>query len=162
MSLAYSAMIFAHQAHAGQVRKYTGNPYTDHLAEVAGILSTVERADAALAVAWLHDCVEDTGISLSDIDREFGLTVAIGVSGLSDVEIGTRDERKKLSRDRLSRCAGWIQTIKCADIISNTASIKMHDPEFSVMYFNEKRLMLEVLTRADKRLWDLAMKQVTA
>lgn len=92
MSLSYKAMIFSHEAHFGQVRKYTGNPYADHLAEVVGILSTVERADSALAVAWLHDCVEDTGISLSDIDREFGTAVAIGVSGLSDVETGTRDE----------------------------------------------------------------------
>ena len=37
MSLAYKAMMFARTVHAGQVRKYTGAPYTDHLAEVAGI-----------------------------------------------------------------------------------------------------------------------------
>ena len=40
-NIAFEAMSFAKSVHAGQVRKYTGNPYTDHLAEVAGIVATV-------------------------------------------------------------------------------------------------------------------------
>ena len=38
--LAFDAMVFARQVHSQQVRKYTGNPYADHLAEVAGIVAT--------------------------------------------------------------------------------------------------------------------------
>lgn len=163
--LAYRAMMFARNAHATQVRKYTGNPYVDHLAEVAGIVATVDMQHlshsvifqpVAIAVAWLHDCVEDCGVSLQTIDDEFGPQVAIGVSGLSDMEAGNRADRKAASRKRLSACSGWIQTIKVADLISNTSSIVMHDPKFAVTYLEEKRLLLDVLTKADPRLLSIA------
>jgi guanosine-3',5'-bis(diphosphate) 3'-pyrophosphohydrolase len=159
MSISYEAMIFARQVHKDQKRKYTGNPYSDHLAEVAGIVSTVLNDEKAIAVAWLHDCVEDQGVSLDFIDEVFGFDVAVGVSGLSDMEQGNRAERKAASRARLSACSGWIQTIKCADLISNTSSIVMHDPKFAVVYLEEKRLLLEVLTKADPRLLSMARLQ---
>lgn len=156
MSLAFEAMRFARHAHKNQQRKYTGNPYADHLAEVAGIVATVKHDDEMIATAWLHDCVEDCGVSLQEIGDRFGHMVAIGVSGLSDTETGNRAQRKALSRERLSRCSAWIQTIKCADLISNTSSIVMHDPKFAVTYLEEKRLLLAVLNRADPRLLELA------
>lgn len=157
--LTFSAMLFAREKHQGQVRKYTGNPYVDHLAEVAGIVATVDSSPVVIATAWLHDVVEDCGVSLQEIDRRFGPIVALGVSGLSDVETGNRAERKAASRARLANCTGWIQTIKCADLISNTSSIVKHDPKFAVTYLEEKRLLLEVLTKADPRLLDLARRQ---
>lgn len=160
MSLAYQAMIFARKAHKDQVRKYTGNPYSDHLAEVAGIVATVatwlDYAEETIATAWLHDCVEDCGVTLDEIDSRFGLKVALGVSGLSDIETGNRSERKAKSRARLADCAGWIQTIKCADLISNTSSIVKHDPKFAVTYLEEKRLLLAVMNKADPYLHHLA------
>lgn len=169
--LAYRAMMFARKAHRHQVRKYTGNPYSDHLAEVAGIVATIDMAElshsviwqpVAIAVAWLHDCVEDCGVTLHELEDQFGPQVAIGVSGLSDVETGNRSERKAASRTRLSMCSGWIQTIKCADLISNTSSIVKHDPKFAVTYLEEKRLLLDVLTKADPRLLALARQQAVA
>lgn len=159
MSLAYEAMMFARAVHANQRRKYTNNPYADHLAEVAGIVATVTDNPISIAVAWLHDCVEDQGVTLHQIESRFGFQVALGVSGLSDLETGNRAQRKAKSRERLSLCAGWIQTIKCADLISNTSSIVQHDPKFAPVYLEEKRLLLEVLTKADRRLHDLAIEQ---
>lgn len=168
MSLAYEAMMFAREVHAGQVRKYTRAPYTDHLAEVAGIAMSVGwqasmvHPDVFMATCWLHDVVEDCGVTLVEIDRRFGHMVTIGVSGLSDVETGNRAQRKAAGRDRLATCSGWIQTIKCADLISNTSSIVMHDPKFALVYLEEKRLLLEVMTKADPRLRELAMAQAVA
>mgnify|MGYP001557779150 CR=1 FL=1 len=162
MSLAYEAMMFAREVHKDQRRKYTGNPYVDHLAEVAGIAMSVGwrfpfiHPDNFMAVCWLHDCVEDCGVLLGEIDERFGTEVAIGVSGLSDVEQGNRAMRKRLSRERLALCSDWIQTIKVADLISNTSSIVQHDPEFAKVYLEEKRLLLNVLTKADSRLVYLA------
>lgn len=159
---AFRAMMFARDAHKMQIRKYTGNPYSDHLAEVAGIVATVappELMDTMISVAWLHDTVEDTGISGKAIYEEFGYDIAAGVMHLSDLETGNRAERKALSRARLGSCAGWIQTIKCADLISNTSSIVKHDPKFAVTYLEEKRLLLDVLTRADPRLLGIARNQ---
>ena len=168
MNIAYEAMLFARKVHATQVRKYTGNPYVDHLAEVAGIAMSVGwnvvqiHPDKFMAVCWLHDSVEDQGVSLFDIEARFGPDVAIGVSGLSDVETGSRAERKAASRARLALCSGWIQTIKCADLISNTSSIVTHDPKFAEVYLAEKRLLLDVLTKADPRLREIAYAQAAA
>jgi guanosine-3',5'-bis(diphosphate) 3'-pyrophosphohydrolase len=169
MGLAYDAMIFARAAHKDQVRKYTGNPYSDHLAEVAGIVATVAvevardqwcTSDDMIAVAWLHDSMEDQGVALGTIGRRFGLVVADGVCLLSDLEEGNRAERKAAGRARLADAPGWVQTIKCADLISNTSSIVKHDPKFAVTYLEEKRLLLDVMTKADSRLLQLARSQV--
>jgi (p)ppGpp synthase/HD superfamily hydrolase len=164
MNIAYEAMMFAREKHAAQRRKFTNNPYTDHLAEVAGIVATVAHSqndvspDEMIAIAWLHDCIEDQGVEQAELAR-FGEYVAWGVLMLSDLEVGNRAARKAASRERLGGCPGWIQTVKCADLISNTSSIVEHDPKFAVVYLAEKRALLDVLTRADPRLVSLARSQ---
>jgi (p)ppGpp synthase/HD superfamily hydrolase len=104
----------------------------------------------------LHDCIEDQQVNSVYLDAHFGPVVADGVGWLSDLEQGNRESRKRQSRERLSHAPGWIQTIKCADLISNTSSIVQHDPKFAITYLEEKRLLLQVLTKADRRLWQLA------
>lgn len=165
MTLAYSAMSFARLVHSGQVRKYTGEPYFGHLAEVAGIAMAAGwrtpaiHPDRFMAVCWLHDCVEDQDVVEKDLVRLFGHEVAHGVMLLSDLEQGNRAERKAASRARLAVAPGWVQTIKCADLISNTKSIVLHDPKFAVTYIEEKRLLLDVLEQADPRLREIAREQ---
>lgn len=156
MSLAYKAMMFAREVHKDQVRKYTGNAYTDHLGEVAGIVASVEHTKEMIAVAWLHDCVEDQGVEIVTLVSEFGMEVAKGVLLLSDLEQGNRAERKALSRERLSKAPEWVQTIKYADLISNTSSIVKHDAEFAQVYLEEKRLLLEVMDKGNPLLYSLA------
>lgn len=165
-SLSYKAMMFAREAHKDQKRKYTGNPYSDHLAEVVGIAMSVGGhsaevyPDKFMATAWLHDCIEDQGVTDTQISILFGVDVAFGVSFLSDLEIGNRAERKRLSRERLAKAPAWVQTIKVADLISNTSSIVQHDLEFAKAYLEENRLILDVLTKADQRLISLARSQI--
>lgn len=157
--LAFRAMIFAREVHADQRRKYTDAPYADHLAEVAGIAATVapdDMLDTMIAVAWLHDCMEDQGVSRGALTSRFGERVTVGVVLLSDLEAGNRAVRKAASRERLAASPGWVQTIKCADLISNTSSIVQRDPKFAETYLAEKRALLAVLTRADPRLLSIA------
>lgn len=156
-------MEFAREVHKNQKRKYTHTPYFDHLAEVVGITSTVASyacgfvsIDEILATAWLHDCIEDQNVTEKELTHRFGKVVAAGVWCLSDLEEGNRATRKRLSRERLSKAPGWVQTIKCADLISNTGSIVQHDPDFAKVYLEEKKLLLEVLDRADRNLWEIA------
>lgn len=156
MSLAYKAMVFAREVHKYQVRKYTGNAYTDHLGEVAGIVASVKHTEEMIAVAWLHDCVEDQGVEIATLVSEFGTEVAKGVLLLSDLEQGNRATRKALSRERLSKAPEWVQTIKYADLISNTSSIVKHDAKFAQVYLEEKRLLLEVMDEGDPLLYSLA------
>lgn len=165
MTLAYEAMAFAREAHAQHRRRYTGAPYADHLAEVAGIAMTVAWPVAQIppaviiATCWLHDCMEDQGISHGTLVDRFGCQVADGVRWLSDLEQGNRAARKAASRARLAQAPHWVQTIKVADLISNTSSIVEHDPKFALVYLDEKQQLLEVLTRSDIRLRQIAREQ---
>ena len=161
MNLAYKAMMFAREVHKDQVRKYTGNAYTDHLGEVAGIVASVPHTEEMIAVAWLHDCVEDQGVEIVTLVSEFGMEVAKGVLLLSDLEQGNRAARKALSRERLSKAPEWVQTIKYADLISNTSSIVKHDAKFAQVYLEEKRLLLEVMDKGNPLLYSLA-KELSA
>ena len=172
---AFEAMRYARRFHAQQVRRYTGNPYSDHLAEVAGIVASVAgritidplMVDIMISVAWLHDIIEDQRpaedvqgyFAKSALRNDFGDAIAEGVWALSDLEAGNRAERKAASRARLSAAPGWVQTIKVADLISNTSSIVKHDPTFAVVYLEEKRLLLDVLTKADPELVKIAREQ---
>jgi (p)ppGpp synthase/HD superfamily hydrolase len=162
-------MNFARLAHADQRRKYTNAPYTDHLAEVAGIVATLPRVyyhpqamqDEMVAAAWLHDVIEDQGVTAEELSHTFGPIVAGGVLLLSDLETeGNRATRKAAARDRLAEAPSWIQSIKVADMISNTASIVQHDPGFARVYLEEKRLLLDVLTGAHPALLAIAREQL--
>lgn len=161
MNIDMKAMFFAREKHKNQVRKYTENPYFDHLAEVVGIFSTISFIDynyarSMRAVAWLHDVIEDTEATYDEVRQEFGELVADGVMLLSDLEEGNRETRKRLSRERLANGNIYVQSIKVADMISNTSSIVKHDPDFAKIYLKEKRLMLNMLTKADPDLLKLA------
>lgn len=156
-ALAFEAMTFARKVHEHQRRKYTDAPYADHLAEVAGIVATWPQvSDQVIAVAWLHDCMEDQGVSSNVLARRFGGGVAWGVHALSDLEEGNRAQRKAAACKRLAAAPMWIQTIKCADLISNTSSIVERDPKFAKVYLAEKRALLKAMTKAYPPLWDMA------
>lgn len=163
----FSSMLFAKKLHCNQRRKYTNNPYFDHLAEVAGIASTaidfhpeVDRGHF-IAVCFLHDSMEDQDLTWSELAGHFGVVVADGVKWLTDCETGNRSTRKGLARLRLSDAPGWVQSIKVADMISNTSSISMHDKKFwEETYREEKRLLLDVLTRAAPYMIQLARQQL--
>lgn len=162
--LTYRAMMFAREKHKDQRRRYTDEPYFLHLAEVAGITYTTavdaEAADTMVAIAWLHDTIEDCGVTRGELASQFGAGVAEGVWYLSDTEEGNRAERKAKARARISSTPRWIQNIKVADLISNTSSILRHDPKFAKVYLVEARLMLDALTRADSRLLKIAREQI--
>lgn len=156
MSIAFEAMCFAREVHKHQKRKYTGNAYTNHLGEVAGIVASVPHTEEMIAIAWLHDCIEDQGVEVVTLISEFGMRVAYGVLMLSDLEEGNRAERKLQSRERLAKASPEIQTIKYAGLISNTISIVQFDPKFPEVYLEEKRPLLEVMDKGDKQLYALA------
>jgi (p)ppGpp synthase/HD superfamily hydrolase len=157
--------VFATAAHAavGQLRKYTFEPYIVHPAEVASMVMAHGGTDAMVAAAWLHDVVEDTGVTIELIRAEFGSEVSDLVGWLTDVsrpDHGNRAARKAVDRAHTAAAPAEAQTIKCCDLISNTRSIVEHDPKFAETYLAEKRLLLEVMTKADPRLLALAREQI--
>ena len=154
MEIVEKARVFATAAHAAaaQLRKYTNEPYIVHPRDVARIVGTVPHSYEMLAAAWLHDVVEDTGVTIEIIKAEFGSDVADLVGWLTDVsrpEQGNRATRKAIDRAHTAMAPTEAQTIKLADLISNCTSIKEHDADFAKVYFEEKRLLFETFQFQD-------------
>lgn len=154
------AIAFAAIAHAEQKRKYDNLPYIVHPIEVMTILSTYAVdpvTEEMLVAAVLHDVVEDTPVGLSTIQRRFGDVVAKLVEELTDVYVdpsqGNRKQRKEKERRRLATVSRQAQSIKYADLISNTRSIVKHDKSFAVVYVREKDRLLDVMVNGDPALF---------
>jgi (p)ppGpp synthase/HD superfamily hydrolase len=150
-SLVYKAQVFAIAAHGavGQVRKYTGEPYVVHPAEVVQILQAAGVFNPhVLAAAWLHDVLEDTQVTEQMLLQVFGPVVLELVGQLTDQSHpahGNRAERKRIDREHTARACPEARSVKLADLISNTRSIVEHDPAFARVYLKEKAALLEVL-----------------
>lgn len=148
------ALTIATAAHEGQKRKYTGEPYIMHPIEVMGIVMSVPHNDDMLAAALLHDTIEDTALKHVDLLMTFGASVAGLVFQLTDqCHEGNRATRKAAEAQRLATISGLAQTIKLADLISNTKSIVERDPDFAKVYLREKAAILDVMNRGDARLY---------
>ncbi len=154
------AFRFAKEAHGDQKRKYTGEPYIVHPVEVAHIVASVTEDCAMIAAALLHDVIEDTSVSKEDIAAAgFGHRIANLVEEVSDIskpEDGNRKVRKEIDRQHLAQACPEAQTVKLADLISNSASITQHDPNFAKVYMAEKLALLEVLGAGNQELWHRA------
>src|SRR3954463_11018233 len=94
-ALVLKAREFAREAHKAQPRKYTGEPYFVHLEEVAGMVERAGLSENAIAAAFLHDVVEDQGVSLETIRRQFNNVVAVTVYELTDTPSGPGMNRAK-------------------------------------------------------------------
>lgn len=151
--------------HGDQRRKYTGEPYYTHPFEVADILRGIGADDEVVIAGYLHDVLEDTPVRDSTIRYHFGERVVALVLQVTDVscpEDGNRSIRKAIDRDHLAEGCADAQTIKLADLISNTRSIVSHDPDFARLYLREKAELLVVLTKGNPDLHARASEIVNA
>ncbi|HUZ92982.1 MAG TPA: RelA/SpoT family protein [Candidatus Paceibacterota bacterium] len=76
------AFAFSENAHRHQKRR-SGDPYFNHVLATANILSEWHLDEATVAAGLLHDTVEDTGVPLETIKKEFGEEVAFLVDGVT-------------------------------------------------------------------------------
>lgn len=160
------ALEFCKQKHAGQVRKYTGEPYWKHPEEVAMLVAAFSDSEAMYIAALLHDTIEDTDTTKEEIQEIFGSEVAELVDELTnkfkDKSIGNRAKRKALEADRISKISRNAKTIKLADLISNSRSIVERDPDFAKVYMEEKKAVLEGLQDGDPTLCAMANSIIRA
>ncbi|MBT5904884.1 MAG: bifunctional (p)ppGpp synthetase/guanosine-3',5'-bis(diphosphate) 3'-pyrophosphohydrolase, partial [Acidimicrobiaceae bacterium] len=115
-------------AHAGQTRK-SGEPYIHHPLSVATIVARQGLDDVTVAAALLHDAVEDTSVSLDDLERDFGSDVRLIVDGVTKLErlhFDTREEQQAASvRKMLVALAKDLRVliIKLADRLHNMRTL---------------------------------------
>jgi guanosine-3',5'-bis(diphosphate) 3'-pyrophosphohydrolase len=122
LRLVSEAADLAARRHSGMQRKGRGNePYINHLAEVANLLSiATEGADAELVVAgWLHDTIEDIETTHRELAEKFGERVAAFVVEVTDDMALPKDERRREQVVEAPRKSPGAKLIKMADKISN-------------------------------------------
>jgi (p)ppGpp synthase/HD superfamily hydrolase len=125
------AASFAAEKHSNQKRKgAAGEPYINHLIEVAGLVATAltERDANIVIAALLHDTVEDTNTTREELIERFGTDVADLVAELTDDKSLPQAARKRLQIEHAPRLSVRAQTIKLADKISNVRSILTSPP----------------------------------
>jgi GTP pyrophosphokinase len=125
---------FSETAHAGQVR-HSGEPYVSHCVEVARILADLQLDTTTVACGLLHDIVEDTDITIEDVEREFGKEVAQIVDGLTKIAnlpLSSREERQVENYRKLLLSIAKdarVILIKLADRLHNMRTLDWLAPE---------------------------------
>lgn len=157
---------FARSAHGPQKRKYTEEPYVEHLKRVVALVKSVSHTPAMVHASYLHDILKYTDVKLTTIKRRFGKEVAMLVDELTDSftkekypELNRR-WRKRKELERLAIISWDAQTIKLADIIDNLPGVVQHDPIFAKTYVAEVEAMLKVLQHGDAILRSKAESEV--
>lgn len=148
---------FAHTAHDGQKRKYTGEDYIVHPMAVSKLVKEHGGSKVQQAAALLHDVVEDTQYTLADIHANFGHEVATLVQWLTDTsrpEDGNRATRKEIDRKRLESAPAEAQFIKLADMLDNSETIFEFDPSFATVFKREMVQLVDSMTKVvNSSLW---------
>jgi (p)ppGpp synthase/HD superfamily hydrolase len=125
------ALDFAARKHSNQRRKgEAGEPYVNHLAEVARLVAEATEGQDPVAVvaALLHDTIEDTGTSHAELEREFGAEVAAVVVEVTDDKSLPKTERKRLQEENAPHKSRRAKLVKIADKTSNLRSIAKSPP----------------------------------
>jgi GTP pyrophosphokinase len=134
LSLLNRAYEYARDAHGSQ-KRISGEPYIHHPLAVALILAELELDLETLAAGLLHDVVEDTQITLGQIEKEFGAEIALlvdGVTKLSRLEFKSKEENQAENLRKMFLAMAKdirIILIKLADRLHNMRTLGYH-PEF--------------------------------
>ena len=125
------ALDFAARKHVHQRRKgESREPYINHLAQVSWLLAEATGGgDAALiAAGLLHDAIEDTDATLTEIEAEFGSDIAALVAEVTDDKSLAWAERKRLQVEHVATKSKRAKMLKLADLTSNLLSILESPP----------------------------------
>lgn len=101
-ALVRKAYAYAAAAHAGQVR-LSGEPYLSHPLAVAEVLAELGFDAHSVAAGLLHDTVEDTKVTLEEVDAEFGEQVADIVDGVTKISMMTFDSKEEQQAENIRK-----------------------------------------------------------
>ena len=145
---------YSKKAHEGQKRR-SGEPYITHPVSVAGILAELGMDQESLITALLHDVVEDTEVSLEDIKKEFGPSIAFLLDGVTKISrMNFRNTYHKQSENIRKMIVAMgrdvrVILIKLADRLHNLQTLQYMPKDRQEAIANET---LEVYTPLASRL----------
>lgn len=154
---------FASIAHNGQCVPGTEIPYINHIGLVAMEAmaaiahgNDIASPDLLVSCALLHDTIEDTDISVDELEQEFGADVASGVLALSkDASLPTKAEQMTDSLRRIKSEPKEVWMVKLADRITNLQPPPKHwDKAKIANYRSEAATILATLGEANQYLAD--------
>ncbi|RGP38530.1 RelA/SpoT family protein [Pseudotabrizicola alkalilacus] len=123
------AYAYGMQMHEGQMRK-SGEPYFTHPVAVAAILTEQRLDDASIVTALLHDTIEDTKSTYSEVERQFGQEVAElvdGVTKLTNLQLSSTETQQAENFRKLFMAMSKdlrVILVKLADRLHNMRTIK--------------------------------------
>ncbi|RZK50723.1 MAG: bifunctional (p)ppGpp synthetase/guanosine-3',5'-bis(diphosphate) 3'-pyrophosphohydrolase [Pedobacter sp.] len=175
VSLLEKIRVFADEVHGEQLRKYTPERYIVHPVRVMELCREYDNRLEILAAAFLHDVVEDTPVSLLEIETflktlmpaQQAKKIRKLVDELTDVYIKqdyphlNRNKRKELENERLSKVSADAQTIKYADLIDNCLDIVPHDPGLGRKFISEALALLSKATQGNADLRKRAIQIIS-
>lgn len=131
LTLTRRAELFAREAHKFQFRD-GGEPYIIHPEQVAELLSNVTQDENIIAAGWLHDVIEDCGVTRDQLAQAFNETIADLVVEVTHVHDGTRNTFPNLkTREGVM--------IKFADRLSNLSSMNAWNAEKQDWYIKKSK-----------------------
>lgn len=133
-ALLNKAYVYAMQKHGKQTRA-SGDPYISHPLEVAAILTEMHLDEATIAVALLHDTIEDTSATRQEIDELFGEEIGRLVEGLTKIKkldlVSKRAKQAENLRKLLLAVSDDVRVllVKLADRLHNMRTLEHVPPE---------------------------------
>ena len=110
---------FAAKVHAGQTRR-GGEPYYNHVHRVAGLVRELTEDADMIEAAYLHDTMEDCGITADELALEFGANIASLVQELTNDEVQLKELGKEEYMVRkLTTISANALLIKLCDTLNN-------------------------------------------
>ena len=175
------AYVYAMKAHGNQKRA-SGDPYFSHPIEVAAILTELKLDDATIATALLHDVIEDTDTTRTEIDEMFGKEIGSLVDGLTKIKkldlVTKKAQQAENFRKLLVAISSDIRVllVKLADRLHNMRTLEHKKPESRLRVSEEtleiyaplagrmgmQSLREELEDLAFKWLWPDAYRTVTS
>lgn len=122
MDLIIKAKRFAETAHQGLTRKDGITPYITHPIRVAELLQKAGASKELICAGYLHDVVEDTPVSLKEIQAEFGERIAFLVAAHTEDKSKTWRQRKQQTIDTLNSAESEVKYLIIADRLDNLLS----------------------------------------